>query len=380
MIFAASLEICMQLLPRSIVVMMATLVLVACGLPQGAGMQGQVLKGSKDPNATFEIQVVTRDSLTLLNRWPVNGPAATAGWIGQQGGASGQIIEPGDKIDLTIWDNEESSLLSSAGQKMVQLSGLSVSSKGTVFLPYADEVYVAKMTPDQARMAITEKMLEIVPSVQVQLNHVPGRKSAVDLVSGVAKPGSYPLPDRNFTLLSLLAQGGGVPENVPNPQVRLVRGGTLYGISMDRLLKNPGLDTTMRGGDKVFVESEERFFLTLGAAGKEAQIAFPQDRVTAIDAMSLTGGLNDNRANPKGILILRDYPASQVRLDGRGPERERVIFALDLTSADGLFSAGQFTIQHRDLVLITESPLNTVNTIFGLIGRAIGLSGQVESL
>lgn len=368
----------MRLLPRSIGLVIVSMLLVSCSLPQGAGMERQILKGSDDPNATFEVQFVTRDSLTLLNTWPVNGPTGTSGWIGRQGGASGQIIEAGDKLDLTIWDNEESSLLSTDGQKVVQLPGLSVSNKGTVFLPYADEVYVAKMTPDQARMAISDKLLAIVPSVQVQLNHTPGRKSAVDLVSGVSKPGNYPLPDRSFTILSLLAQGGGVPDSLPNPQVRLMRGGDLYGISMDRLLKNPDLDTTLRGGDKVFVESEERFFLSLGAAGKEAQIAFPQDRVTALDAMSLTGGVNDTRANPKGILILRDYPASQLRLDGRGPERQRVIFAVDLTTADGLFSAGQFPIQHRDLVLVTESPINTVNTIFTLIGRVVGLSNQLE--
>ena len=370
----------MTRLPRSIGIVVALCALVGCDLPQGAGREGQILAGSAAEDATFAVHYVTRDTLPKLKTWPVKPTSATSGWITRGGGASGQIIEAGDRIDLTIWDNEESSLLSANGQKVIQLPGLTVSPKGTIFLPYADEVYVAKMSPDAAREAIQQKLLGIVPSAQVQLGLVSGLKNSVDLISGVGKPGSYPMPDRSFSVLSLIAMAGGVPEAMVNPQIRLQRGGKLYGVSMDRVLKNPELDTPVRGGDKIYVESENRYFLSLGAAGTEAQVAFPQESVTALDAMSLVGGLNDTRANPKGILILRTYKTDQLRYDGKGPELERIVFAFDLTSADGLFSAGEFGIQHRDLVLVTESPVNTATTIFGLIGRVIGLSNQVESL
>ena len=281
---------------------------------------------------------------------------------------------------MTIWDNEDGSLLGAPGQKVISLPKLMVTPAGTVFLPYADEVYVAKMTPDEARRAIQDKLLAIVPSAQVLLSHQTGRKSSVDLVAGVAQPGSYPLPDRNFTILSLLAQGGGVNEGLNNPQIRLQRDGKLYGVSMNRLLKSPDLDSTLRGGDKVYVQKDERYFLSLGAAGREAQIAFTNDNLTALDAMSLAGGLNDASANPKGILILRDYSAKAVRSDGSGPDRERMIFALDLTTADGLFSAGEFAIQHRDLVLVTESPVTNARTVIGLIGSALGLASSADKL
>ncbi|MGL6209010.1 MAG: polysaccharide biosynthesis/export family protein [Paracoccaceae bacterium] len=365
---------------RSIAVIALLSGLAACNLPQGAGREGQILKGADEPDASFAVHYVTRETLPKLTKWPVISTSGTAGWITRSGGSSGQIIEAGDKLDLTIWDNEESSLLSSAGQKVIVLAGLTVSPKGSIFLPYADEVYVAKMSPDAAREAIQAKLLGIVPSAQVQLNMQSGLKNSVDIVSGVAKPGSYPLPDRNYSILSLLALAGGVPETTVNPQVRLMRDGKVYGVPMDKLLKNAEYDAVVRGGDKIYVEGEDRYFLSLGASGVEAQIDFPQDYVTALDAMSLAGGLNDTRANPKGILILRDYRESQVRADGTGPERERIVFAFDLTNADGLFSAGEFPIQHRDLVLVTESPVNTANTIFGLIGRVIGLNNQVESL
>lgn len=201
-----------------------------------------------------------------------------------------------------------------------------------------------------------------------------GRKSSVDLVSGVASPGNYPLEDRNMTLLSVLALGGGVPAGTVNPQVRISRGGKLYGISLARLLADPALDPALRGGDKIYVNAEQRYFLSFGAAGREAQIKFPQDSLTAMEAVTISGGLNEIRADAKGILILREYGPNALRSDGSGPDKQRMIFAFDLTTADGLFSAGDFPIQHKDLVLATESPLTNARTILSLFGTSLGLA------
>lgn len=367
-------------LPRSFFLLFSCFALVAaCDLPQGAAVSGKILRGADSPDATFAVQPVTRDTLPKLKDWPRKGPnAGVQGWIERSRGPADQIILPGDVIDLSIWDNEESSLLMQPQQKVVALKGLSVSQGGTVFLPYLDEVYVAKMSPDKARATIQQKLVSIIPSAQVQLSLQSGRQSSVDLVSGVEEPGNFVMPDRDFTVLGLLAQGGGVSEKMINPQIRLMRSGKLYGVSMAKLLANPGLDTTLRGGDKVYVEDDTRYFLSLGAAGKEAQIAFPNDSVTALDAMSLIGGINDARGNPKGILVLRDYAPDDLRSDGRGPAKERMVFAIDLTSADGLFSAGEFAIQDKDLVLVTESAITATQTVFSIVTGALGVGSRVS--
>ncbi len=255
-------------------------------------------------------------------------PLARKGWwsgnrglAAAQAGTCEQRHFSGDKVDLAIWETGDTTLLSIPGQKLVSMPGLTVSPDGSVYIPYVEKVYIANMTADEARATIQEKLQGIIPAAQVLVSHIPGRKATVDLVSGVPRPGTFPMPDRDFTVLALIAQGGGIPENLPNPHVRLMRDGTLYGISADRLLKDPDMDTTLRGGDKVWVESDERYFIALGASGREAQVPFTQDRVTALDALSMMGGLNEARADAKGILILRDYPAEAVR--ATGPARRR---------------------------------------------------------
>ena len=369
----------MALAPIRILAVLAMTVLAACALPQDLGEERQILKGAEDPAASFAVQPVTRATLPMLRKWPNSHPTANLGWITHSATSPDPLIAAGDRLDLTIWDNDESSLLSSPAQKVVQLPGLTVSSKGTVFLPYADEVYIARMTPDEARRAIQAKLLTLMPSAQVQLQFASGSLNSVELISGVPNPGVFPLQNRSTTLTSILALGGGIPSDVANPQIKLSRGGKLYRVSAETLMSDPGLDTTLRGGDKIFVEADKRYFLALGAAGKEAIMPFPRDHITALDAMALVGGVNQSTANPKGILILRDYPQSAVRSDAGGPGRDRMVFVLDLTNADGLFSAGEFGIQDRDLVLVTQSELVNTKTIFGLIGSIFGLANTVDS-
>jgi polysaccharide export outer membrane protein len=357
----------------------ATGVLVAaCDLPRGAPIQGEVLAGADNPEAGFAVMPVTRATLSTISTWPLASPRTPDRWVPRSRGPISPVIATGDRLNLTIWDSEENSLLSNAAQKQVQMGEMVVGASGTIFVPYVEEVRVAGLTPEAARRAIQEELRAIVPSGQVQLALVSGRHNSVDVVSGVGTPGTYPLADRNTTVLSVLSAAGGVPPDMRNPQVRLIRGSDRYGIALNRLYDEPQLDTTLRGGDKIIVEPDNRHFLALGASGREQVVYFPKDELSVLDAVTLMGGLNDTRGNPRGVLILRRYPGPAVRTDGTGPSNERMVFTVDLTSADGLFSAGEFQIQPGDLVLATESPVTAAQTILGLIGTTVRLGQQLQ--
>ncbi len=355
------------------------LVLSACNLPRGAGFRNEVLsaKAGVDANGQpvydFAVFSVTRASLPLLAGWP-GSATGTLPWIGRVDQPASMIISPGDMLKISIWDAEENSLLTAPSQRVAQLQDVQVGLDGRIFLPFVGNMKVSGMAPDTARARIQDMLLNTVPSAQVQLSVDPGRANTVTLASGVRNPGVYPLVDRNVSLLSLIAQGGGVPESTVNPRVKLFRNGKPYGVSLERLFAEPNLDTTLQGGDRVLVEADERYFLSLGAVTRESLYPFPKDNVSALDALSIMGGVSALRANPQGILILRDYPASAVRPvadpkvpSPEGPPRDRVVFTIDLTKADGLFSAGKFQIQSGDLVYVTESPLGTATTLLGLI-------------
>lgn len=368
-----------KVIRRLALFVMLTATLVACATPRGAGFQREVLAATDrtqdgTPIYDFSVFEVTKDTLHAFSYWPRTGSKSYS-WINRQMQPASLLIAPGDVLQITIWDAEDNSLLTSPGQRAAQLQNMRVASDGRIFLPFVGNIKVSGMSPDNARNSIEARLSESVPSAQVQLNVEAGRANTANLVAGVRSPGVYPLVDRNVTILDLISMGGGTVTSMANPQIRLMRGKNIYGTSLDRLFDNPSLDITIRGGDRVLVEAEDRYFLSLGAAGSEALHTFPKERVTALDAMAIVGGVSDTRADPQGILILREYPARAV--GGNGPPMQRVVFTIDLTSADGLFSAGEFDIMPNDLVYATESPIGAARTIFGLFSSVLTFSNAL---
>ena len=339
--------------------------LFACSPPQDLANMQQITAGAEAASAPFAVQIVTQATLPTIQSWPSSHPPQSDDWIAHKAVAFDTAILPEDRISLAVWDNDQTSLLGQAGQKVIQMPDIRVSSAGTIFLPYVGDVQVAGLSATAARSKVEQKLHSIMPSAQVQLNRVAGMQNSVHVISGVPNPGTLPLLDANVTITTVLAQAGGIPPNMTNPQINLQRGGTLYTIAAERLLAQPELDTTLMGNDKIFVQPDQRYFLSLGAAGREAVIDFPRDTVTTLEAMSMIGGVNQDMANPKAVLILRAYPSAAVRAAPKqGPPKAQMVFAFDLTNADGLFSAGAFLIEDRDVVLVTQSPLvNTSNAV-----------------
>lgn len=358
---------------RNVLLGLVCIGVLGCGSPRGAGFQSEVLAASSEevasdgvtPKYNFAVFEVTQATLPVLTSWPdIKGRAYS--WVTNNQSVTSLLIQPGDKMQLTIWDAEENSLLAGQGQRATPLQDIEVSASGKIFVPYIGDLKVSGMAPNTARARIEDELTQTIPSAQVQLTVAPGRINTVNLVTGVAAPGIYPLEYRNLKLLDLLSQAGGVIPDMVNPQIRLSRGSRVYGIPYDRLLQNPSLDTTVRGGDRIIVEAEERYFLSLGATGTEALHTFPKAEVSALDALSIIGGVNDARANPQAILILREYDRSMLRSDFAGPPQDRVVFTIDLTTADGLFSAARFPIQPNDLIYGTESALVPALSLFSI--------------
>lgn len=359
---------------------MLAMSLGACSLPRGAAVQSEILTEQQQENPTFQVVEVTRNMTPLLAKWPRSGWHGHYHWFGADRGPDSNVIQTGDLLDIIVWDNEENSLLKGPDGRVTGIPTMSVSSSGTVFLPYVGDVTLRGLTPESARERLQQKFETIQPSAQVQLSVTPGRNNSVDVVGGVGAPGRYPLESRDTKILSVLAQSGGINSGLRNPLVRLQRDGRVYETRADAILAEAGRNVRVRGGDQIVVVEDTRSFNVLGAAGRQQLIYFEKENMNVMEALSATGGLDSNRANPEGVLILREYRPKDLKPGLAGPNKPQVVFTIDLTSADGLFAARQFEIQPDDTLLATESPVNAVRTIVGLFGTVIGVSSQVSNL
>lgn len=359
------------MLAQRFAAVIACIALASCGLPRGAGFQSEVLAASnantaaegEEPVYDFAVFEVNRETLPVLQGWPVTGDAALPWIVAQEQPASLRIAN-GDMVQVTIWDAEENSIFGATG--VTPLQPTSVSADGRIFVPYIGSLRVAGMSPTTARERIEEELIMTVPSAQVQLSVEPGRSNTANLASGFAAPGLYPLLDRNVKILDLFSQAGGPNPELNSPQVRLVRGGKTFGIPFERLLRDPRANIAMRGGDRLYVEDDARKFIALGATGTQSVVDFPEVEFSALEALAAIGGVNAASANPEGILILREYDSNAVADGIAGPPKERVVFTIDLTTADGLFSAGNFMLEGDDLIYGTESVLGSALQVFSL--------------
>lgn len=363
---------------KSTLVVLCIMSLTACSLPRGAALSSEILSERGVEQPTFSVVPVSRSNIAQLAKWPATGWSGRYHWLKSGRGPNSPVIRAGDVLNLVIWDSEENSLLAPEAQKLVNMPNLIVSSAGTIFIPYLNKVSVVGKTPDQARSLIQSSIVSIAASAQVQLSVIAGKQNSADLVTGVAKPGTYPLPDRNYTILSLLATGGGITPTMRNPLVRLIRNGKTYETPANALFSDAAKNILIRGNDKVLVQEDKRYFTALGATGTESIVYFDKENISAIEGLSMIGGLTDSRADLKGILVLREYATRALRTDGTGPEMEQVIFVFDLTSADGLFASRNFQINPNDTILATESTVTKTGTILAIIGSALGIATRLN--
>ncbi len=340
--------------------------LAGCSMPRGAALQGEVLRGTDDPQSGFQVVEVTRATLADLDRWPAAQAATGQRWPTTGASPVARTIRAGDVLTVTVWDSQSDSLLTNGEQRAVTMADVPVSSSGRVFVPYVGEVRLAGLSVEQARREVQAQLGAIVPDGQVQLALTSGASNTIDVVTGVARPGRVQMPEISPTILSVLAESGGIAPALRNPVVRLNRAGVAYSIAARDLFGNPAHDIQLRGGDRILVEEDQRSFTVAGATGEQQVVYFERDRITALEAISNSGGLSVTRANLRGVLVLRTYGSEAIRPSGLAPQQPEVIFTLDLSSADGLFAAQRFLIQPGDVVLATESPVP-------LFGQAVTL-------
>lgn len=340
--------------------------LLGCALPRSAAMPSEVLRGTDTEDSGFQIVAVTRDSIDNIASWPVSSELARRHWVTTGASPVARLIRAGDRISIAVWDSQRDSLISAEGQRVVNIENVGVSPNGDIFIPYIGEFRISGMTMDAARREVQSRMESIVPDAQVQLAVETGGGNTIDLVSGVAQPGRLALAEISPTLLSVLAEAGGIDSGLRNPLVRLQRAGQSYTIPAAELLTDPQRDIVLRGGDRIIVESDTRNYIALGATGTQRVVYFERERINALDALSTIGGFSERRADLSGLMVLREYEEGEVRPGTETPDETQVIFTFDMRNADGLFAARRFQIMPGDVVLATESVIPVFTQVMAL--------------
>ncbi len=371
-------------LAKGVAIVVTLGAVAACGVPSSGPNKNQIFAGSVMEQGDAFILTVDDRVNTIASVAPALGFAAgfrNAGAIGSD------TIAPGDVLGLTIWENVDDGLLVPTGQNATVLEEVQVDGSGFIFVPYAGRIRAAGNTPEAIRRIISNKLADQTPDPQVQVRRVAGDGATVAVAGSVNEQGVYPIERPTRTLASMLAQAGGVSIRPEIAQVTVVRGGHSGSIWFEDLYDHPGHDIALRPGDRIFVEEDTRSFTALGATGRQNEVQFESQTISAIEAIAQVGGLSSTLADPTGVFVFRNEPQEIAnQLTGRTDlvGTQRVVYVLDLTKPNGIFFARDFAIRDEDTVFVTEAPYSqfnkTIAALTGSLGAVRALDTTVSDL
>ncbi|TCO71276.1 polysaccharide export outer membrane protein [Rhodovulum euryhalinum] len=365
---------------------MALLALVAtvsaCGLPRSGPNKREIFQGSVQKQGdAFVVKVNDRVTRATSVVPAIGFPSDFRG----AGLVTADIIQPGDVLGLTIYENVDDGLLAQAGGNASALSEVQVDDAGFIFIPYAGRIRAAGNTPERLRQIITEKLDAQTPDPQVIVRRLAGDGSTVSVVGGVAGQGVYPIQRPNRTLTGMLATAGGIAIPPEVARITLLRGHQRGEVWFQDLYDHPEIDIALRNGDRILVERDTRAFTALGAMGAQRRMPFETQSLSAIEAIAQVGGLSSNLADPKGVFVMRNESEEVARsVMGRDDllGAQRMVYVLDLTEPNGMFLARDFAIRDGDTVYVTEAPFvqwqKTLSAITGTAGTANSLANVAD--
>ncbi|WP_295683459.1 polysaccharide biosynthesis/export family protein [uncultured Fibrobacter sp.] len=269
-------------------------------------------------------------------------------------------IGPLDMVQVVVWEHPE--LTSPMGQ--YQPAGQKVTTEGKLFYPYAGELQAAGLTAQELRTEITKRLSDKIlndPQVDVR---VTGYNSLKIFISGeVRKPGYISFDEKPMTLPIALAEAGGFTDDADLSLVQIRRDGKVYNLDYTGIFASdlPVDKILLKPNDKLYVSSksetqkDDRIFV-LGEVHKSGIVNMLDGKLSLIDALAASGGLEAINASARSVYVIRN--TNQERID---------VFHLDAKNAMALAMADRFDLNAHDIVYVDASDLATWNRIVNLI-------------
>ena len=360
-------------------------VLAACGLalsacqPFGPSRQAVLNAGTvpSGPNdAAAQIKVVrVRGDMAAQMKQPAPWPAFADVLSGAQ--PVGTVVGTGDALEVTIWEAPPATLFGGPASdtrigtaistaRPTTLPEVLVGTDGGINVPFAGLVPAGGHTLRQIETEIMRRLRGRANAPQVLVRLARNATATVTLVGEVNQSSRVPLTPRGERLLDALAQVGGVKPPMNLTTIQVTRGGRIHRMAFSDIIEHSENNIILAKDDVVTALYQPYSFTVLGAAGRNDEIRFEALGITLSQALGRAGGLQDGRANPRGVFLFRwEDPASP------GGQRVPVIYSFDLKDPSVYFLAQQFRMTDKDLIYITNSPVAELQRFVGIVSQTL---------
>lgn len=305
-------------------------------------------------------------------------PAAPS-FVGALSGALpvGTAVETGDSVEVTIWEAPPATLFGGpttdtrigtpiSTSRPTVLPELLVGPEGAISVPFAGAVPARGRTLREIEEEIVRRLRGRANAPQAQVRLSRNVSSTVTVVGEVNQSAQVPLTPKGERLLDALARAGGVKSPVNLTTVQVTRKGQSYRMPLSAIIERDENNVVLARDDVVTVLFQPYSFTVLGAAGRNDEIRFEAFGITLAQALGRIGGLQDGRADPRGVFVFRWG-------ERKDPTalRDPVIYSFNLKDPAVYFMAQEFRMEDADVLYITNSPIAELQRFVGIVSQTI---------
>jgi polysaccharide export outer membrane protein len=292
-----------------------------------------------------------------------------------------RTVGAGDVLEVSIWEASPATLFNVAPTTLTSLIATShattlpeqaVDDDGFILVPFAGRIPAAGKTLQAIEATIVERLAKKANQPEVLVRLTRNFSSNVTVVGEVNASTRVPLVPGNERLLDALAAAAGVRQPVNKMTIQVTRSSNVYSLPLETIIRDPLQNVPLQPGDVVTALFQPYSFTALGATGKNEEINFETQGITMAQALARSGGLIDSRSNVKAVFLFRfapqnalSWPHQPAMATAQGTVP--AVFRIDMSDPRSFFLIQDFWIENRDILYVSNAPINEVQKFLNLI-------------
>ena len=299
--------------------------------------------------------------------------------------ATGYRVGPGDVLEVSVWEAPPAALFGSgvldprAGvstSRVTTLPEQMISHEGQINVPFAGTLSVTGKSPTQIEGEIAKRLKGKANQPQVMVRVIRNTTSNVTVVGEVSQSLRMPLTAKGERLLDAIAAAGGVRQPVNKVTVQLTRGTRVASMPLERVTQTPAENIPLAPGDVVTVNYQPLSFTVLGATSKNEEINFEAQGISLAQALARSGGLQDARADTRGVFVFRfEDPQAlpqPLRSSPHTPEGLiPVVYRMDLKNPASFLVAQNFPVRNKDVLYVANAPAAEMQKFMNILTSSV---------
>lgn len=299
----------------------------------------------------------------------------------------GTRVGVGDALEVTIWEAAPAALFGTANldtrigssvqtSKPTPLPETIVGPSGNITIPFAGQVPAAGRTLREIEQTIVARLSGRAHLPQAIVRIARNVTANVTVLGDVKTPQRVALTPRGERLLDAIAAAGGTSQPIDRMTIQLARGGVVQRMAARDLVGDARQNIILQSDDVITALYQPYSFTVLGAAGRNEEIRFEGVGLTLSQALGRFGGLQDDRADAKGVFLFRWEQPQVVGAVDEGTPRDAlgrvpVIYQADMKRPETFFAAQRFQMRDGDVIYVANSRIAELQRFVNIVASSM---------